>query len=585
MRRSQRLMMALLLVAALVGAVGMPAAAATEFHGAWPYVVPPAGHYNTYVTNNLMNNGMYWDLVEQPMAMYNWHDGSWMPLLATGWKITPPNKFTVTLRKGVKWQDGTPFTAQDVLTTFYVGRVMNWVVWRYVDKIEATDDFTVTFHMAKPSSVVPRYVLRERIRSNAVYGTYGKKAQALSAQGKAIDSDEMKNLRLEFEQFRPQKLIGSGPYALDTSSITEAQYTLVKHAGAWNRNKVGFDKIIVFNGETPTITPLVLAKQIDYATHGFPPATERRIVAEKIDVIRPPLYTGPAIFLNHDVYPLNRKEVRQAIAYALDRDQNATVSLGKSAIRQKFMAGFSDNLVPLWLSAAERAKLEGYEFNVAKAEQLLKGIGFKKDRDGVWLTDKGNRMEYELTVPAEYADWSASAENAAEQLTRLGIKTTVRGVTFTQQPIEVQQGRFQMAIQAWGIGNPHPNFSFVQNLFTYNYVGGAGPGSVQSGAGPGINFPLQQTTSAGKIDLEAAVVASAQGLAEADQKAAVARLALAFNELLPIIPLWERYGNNPALDGVRVKGWPPETDPRYRNSPYADSFVAMMILDGTLQPK
>lgn len=45
------------------------AAAATEFHGCWPYLVPPQGHFNTFATNNI-NLGMYWDMMEQPMGIY-----------------------------------------------------------------------------------------------------------------------------------------------------------------------------------------------------------------------------------------------------------------------------------------------------------------------------------------------------------------------------------------------------------------------------------------------------------------------------------------------------------------------------------
>ena len=56
------------------------------------------------------------------------------------------------------------------------------------------------------------------------------------------------------------------------------------------------------------------------------------------------------------------------------------------------------------------------------------------------------------------------------------------------------------------------------------------------------------------------------------------------NELLPVIPLWERYGNNPALEGERVTGWLPDSNPIYQNSPYEDSFTVMMIMDGTLKP-
>ena len=75
-------------------------------------------------------------------------------------------------------------------------------------------------------------------------------------------------------------------------------------------------------------------------------------------------------------------------------------------------------------------------------------------------------MEYELTAPAEYADWSAAAENLAEQLTDFGITTTYRGVEFRQHPIDVNQGNFELAIRGWGSGNPHPHFSFVADFCT-----------------------------------------------------------------------------------------------------------------------
>jgi hypothetical protein len=68
-----------------------------------------------------------------------------------------------------------------------------------------------------------------------------------------------------------------------------------------------------------------------------------------------------------------------------------------------------------------------------------------------------------------------------------------------------------------------------------------------------------------------------------EQRATVTKRATIFNELLPVIPLWERYGNNPALDGERVKGWLPAGDPIYQNSPYEDSFTVIMLMDGTLK--
>ena len=56
----------------------------------------------------------------------------------------------------------------------------------------------------------------------------------------------------------------------------------------------------------------------------------------------------------------------------------------------------------------------------------------------------------------------------------------------------------------------------------------------------------------------------------------------------PIINIWTAHPtgmtNNPALDGVRVKGWPADGDPAYKNSPYADSFMVMLMYEGKLQP-
>jgi len=545
------------------------------FAGAYPYSVPPVGHLNMFATNN-MALGIYQTLFMPPLAMYYWADGTWMPLLATDWAIDPAAAtLTVHLRQGVKWSNGDDFTAEDVVVTFMCRRLVKGTVWRFLDKVEATDDYTVVFHMSQPSTVVERYVIRnEAIVDRATYGEWADKLQALVDQGLDNESDEWNALFQEFNAFRPETLNATGPYVIDMATINEARLTLVKNPTSWLADTVKFDLVYMYNGETPTVTPIVLAQQVDYATHGFPPATEKAFVDAGVRIIRPPIYSGPALYFNYTIYPFDVKEVRQAIAYAVDRAQNGTVSLGESGKAVQLMAGFSDNIVPLWVD--DTSVLNTYDLDPAKGTSLLEGLGFKKGNDGVWVTDKGDRMEYELTVPAEYADWSAAAENLAEQLTTFGIKTVVRGVEFTQHPIQVNQGNFQMAIRGWGSGNPHPHFSFVQDLFTHN---------IEAAEGPGMSFPMVQPTECcGEFDFEANIENMTIGLDLGAQKAMVAETAKAFNELLPIVPLWERYGNNPAMDGLHTCGWKPDGDPIYKNSPYADSFTVMMILDGTLYP-
>ena len=91
------------------------------------------------------------------------------------------------------------------------------------------------------------------------------------------------------------------------------------------------------------------------------------------------------------------------------------------------------------------------------------------------------------------------------------------------------------------------------------------------------------TESIGDVNLADLMQTAGVGGDIEPQKEAIGQLALAYNELLPQIPLYERYGNNPVPSRFAA-GWLPDDDPIYLNSPYADSFVVLQILDGTLGP-
>ncbi|MEJ7654939.1 MAG: ABC transporter substrate-binding protein, partial [Chloroflexia bacterium] len=298
-------------------------------------------------------------------------------------EVVAPDTFNVTLREGVKWSDGKPFTSKDVVTTFQLLRLQNGIAWNYLGSVAADGDYGVTFKMKDPSSVVQRYVLREHIRSDATYNQWATQAQALFAKNAASDSKEVTDLRTKFEEFRPQMVV-SGPYKIDTGAMTEAQLSLSKVPTAWNANIVQFDKIVLYNGETPAVTPIVLSKQVDYATHGFPPATEKAFEALGIRVVRPPVYSGPALFFNYaKVKAVADPRVRQAIAMAINKETNATISLGESAKVSRYMTGVADSIIERWVSEQDLAAMKPYEFNLEAANQLMGQAGFKKE-GGVW---------------------------------------------------------------------------------------------------------------------------------------------------------------------------------------------------------
>jgi len=560
-----------------------PVAGSGEFHSAWPYQVAPAGHFNTFVASGMLADGPYQLLMEPPLFLYMWADQSWMPMAGKSWEWKDDTTLEVKLPEGAVWSDGSKYTSQDVVDTFAIYRLLNNAAWTdHLADVKAVDANTVDFILREASTVAPRRLLRNTfVHASSVYGEWAKKVNDLVAAGKTPEDQEWKDLLTQFSEFRPADQVVLGPYKIDPASITEAQMTLNKVPTSFMADMVKFDKIVNYNGETPDVTPLILAGDVDYATHGFPPATEKEYISKGYRIIRAPNYNGPALYMNQKVAPFDKKEVRQALAYAIDRNENGVISLGDSGKAAQNMAGFSDNLVPNWLTPETIAKLNKYEFDRAKAEKILTDLGWKRDTDNVWMDETGKRMEFELTAPAEFADWSAAAENLAQQLTDFGIKTAFRGVTYTQHDIDVQNGDFQMAIRAWGAGNPHPQYSFDWNLRTpYNQaLSGVGdPSKV------GMSFPLVQQTAAGEVDLGKLVVAAAAGADTDAQKAAINELALAYNELLPQIPLWERYGNNPAPD-IRVTGWPADGDPVFQNGTYNDPFVIALMLTGKLQPK
>ncbi|MEM7125780.1 MAG: ABC transporter substrate-binding protein [Chloroflexota bacterium] len=596
---TKRVLFSLLLITVLVmaacaapvppadsGAAGeeMAMADVAEFHPAWPYSPPPTGHFNTWVSNG-MTLGIYRALMEPPMFMYKWSDASWIPVAGTDWEWVDDVTLRVNLVEGAVWSDGSEFTSQDVVDTFMISKLLSQSVWSFLDDVQAVDGSTVDFILTEPSTTVPRRVIRDmHITASSVYGDFASRVAEMVDAGMTNEDDDWKALLQEFNEFRPEGMVVLGPFQIDPASITESQMILNKVETSFMADKVNFDRMVNYNGETPVVTPLVLAGDVDYATHGFPPATEREFINNGYRIIRAPIYSGPALTVNHDVHPFGMKEVRQALAYAINKDENAFISLAESGIRQDCMCGFSDNMTDLWLTEEAKGALNSYQQDLEAAEALLTGIGFTRDDDGVWIDDTGARMEWELTAPAEFADWSAAAENVAEQLTNFGFKISFRGVNFQQHPIDVNEGNFDIAIRGWGAGNPHPHFSLNNNLTTHN-AAASGIGAAESGSvdKPGMAFDLNVSTAVGDFNLLEVVDAAGSGNDVDAQVELISQAALAYNELLPQIPLWERYGNNPVPSRFAA-GWLPDDDDIYKNSPYADSFVVIQIMDGTLGP-
>jgi len=198
------------------------------------------------------------------------------------------------------------------------------------------------------------------------------------------------------------------------------------------------------------------------------------------------------------------------------------------------------------------------------------------------VDDKGKKMEYELIVPADFTEYLASSENVAQQMTKFGIKITVKPYQSSERNNVHKAGKYQLSMDiGFRFTYFHPYVSY-----DYNLRPGIGFKNDPEGAegARGINFPYKQKTADGKeINIKEWVDKMAEGFDTAAQKPYVADVASMFNDNLPVLEMFERYLTDPIDTKTRVTGWLPSDDKMYKNN-QNNSPVARQFLSGLLKP-
>jgi peptide/nickel transport system substrate-binding protein len=557
-----------------------------EFHGGWPYLLPAdGGHFNLFTdVQNRVDLGAYFDLIMAPGGMWYWADKKWLYLVCESFDISQ-NDFVYNVHEKLTWNTGDPITARDVESTFWCRWIMRQQEWNFIESIRVTGRHQVTFKLKNPANVIERFIVRANIFPDALYGDWAQQAKELFESGGSMDDPDGGKLSDEFQSWRPKdpkddpsEVITSGPFRYDFHAYDTKRLVLRKQANGIRAKDVKFDTIVIYKGETADITPLVLNKTVDFATHGFPLSTQRKFEQEGFRVLKPLTYYGPAVVFSLDRVPMFKDvKARQALAYAIDRAHAAKVSLGESARAPQYMAGFFDVDVRDWLTEADLGKLQRYPHNPDKAAQLLREAGWQKSGSR-WNTPDGRPARFELLYPSDFLDWSAAAVDVKEQLVDFGIAIDEKPTVSPEVDPLIPKGDFDLAIQQWSIGDPHPYFSLQQDFINMNIPVAA------THLGRGMAFELTQNTTAfGKVDIQKLLGEAGAGLDRKVQQVKVTELARIFNELLPMIPIFERLGNNAALEGKRVKEWPPDGDPIYQNALYSDNHAVILLYDGRLE--
>lgn len=355
-----------------------------------------------------------------------------VPVLATGYELESDTEWVIHLREGVTFHDGTPFNADAVI--YSINRVKDdpensWYdQYSFVDSISAVDDYTIKIVTKEPHA--------------PTLSTLADVRFACMASPAADDLDA--------------EPVGTGPFKV-VSYEPDVSLTLERNENYWN-GPVKSDGAIVYYITEPETRALMLeGDEVDiawsipaqwYETIEDNPAT--KVVSK--DTMRTYF-----MFVNNAKPPLDKVEVRQAISYAIDRQEIVDSALegvagtaAKSFWPSNYPWSANDDLV-------------GYSYDPDKAKELLEDAGLTWN-GAEWLYE-GETFELSIITYTNRPANKPSSEIIAAQLERIGIKTKVETFESAALRSAMSEGNYDLCFYAYGVAtNGDPDY-FVNQQF------------------------------------------------------------------------------------------------------------------------
>ena len=350
--------------------------------------------------------------------------------LAESWDTPDPRTYVFHLRKDVRFQDGRPLTSADVKSTFEF--MMNPTnkspkrgAFRLVTSIEAPDPATVIFHLKEPYASFTINLIRPTtgiVPANA--GSDFSRHPIGSGPFRFVSQAQDDEVIVERNANDP---VSDHPVGGGLPPFSRIRFRVVPDAivRALELRKGSAD--IEVSSLTPDIIP-VLAKQPSLGV------TER------------PGTNFTYLGVNLEDPILKHREVRQALAYATDREMLIRYLLhGQARV--------ASGILPPnhW---AYEPNVTQYTLDTARAEQLLDAAGFPRAKDGVRL-----HITLKTSTDEQFRVLGAALQ---EQWRRVGIDLELRPLEFATVLSDATKGNFQLNLLRWVGANNDPDiFEFV----------------------------------------------------------------------------------------------------------------------------
>jgi peptide/nickel transport system substrate-binding protein len=315
------------------------------------------------------------------------------PLLAESWEFIEPNTYRFSLRQGVTFHDGTPFTAEAVLWS--MGRIAQaggGILLIDENSTKAIDDFTVEITPAQPN----RRLLEQ-----------------LNHPNESIVAPNTNPAEVR---------IGTGPFR-EVEYVAQDRYVVEAYDGYWGDDKPQVGRITFRFYPDPTTRVLALQSgEVDLIAD-TPSESAAQLEAEgQFRVITSPVGAYQALYVNvHGAEPYDLgadTAVREALAAAIDRE----------AIVAGVWQGYADpstTMIPPAILGPAAANIQPVAADPARAGEILDAAGWAPGANGVREKD-GRPLKLTMIVGFPSAeDHRSMPEFVQAQLRDVGIEVEI----------------------------------------------------------------------------------------------------------------------------------------------------------------
>jgi len=341
------------------------------------------------------------------------------PALAQSWSVSSDQLWwNFHLRKGVTFQDGSPFTADDVVYSYrriIDEKLANVDKFSAVTDVSAAGEDTVLIRVKQPTP-------------NLLTNLGGFKGMAI-VQRKNVESGQIAS--------HP---VGTGPFAFASQKSGDS-IILKANPNYWGGAPKVPGVTFRFISEPSTALSALQAGEIDW-TDSIP--TQRVAQLKNDDSVK--LAVTPSndywyLALNEAREPWKDARVRQAIAYAIDR---------KAIVQATSYGTATANQLAIPEGNPWYTPYDTYRYDINKAKSLLGEAGASPEN-------------LEMLVTSEYPETVTAAQVIADNLKPLGITVNIRTVDFATWLDEQNNGNFDMLMMGW-LGNIDPDdFYYAQH--------------------------------------------------------------------------------------------------------------------------